>query len=232
MAARHPALERRIGHRFADPALLVQALTHRSFGAAHYERLEFLGDAVLGAIAAEALYARFPRATEGELTRLRAELVREATLAAFARGLELGDAMKLGPGELRSGGFRRDSILADAFEAVIGAIYLDAGWETVRRVVLELFATRMEAIEDAKPPKDAKTRLQEYLQGNGHALPRYELVETRGSDHDKVFVSRCAIEALGIAADGEGTTRRGAETVAAEAALAEIDARVTERSHG
>src|SRR5688572_8995363 len=166
------------------------------------------------------------------MTRWRAELVREPTLAAMARELGLGDCLRLGPGELKSGGWRRDSILADAFEALIGAVYLDAGWDTAREVVLALFASRMDAIEGAKPPKDAKTRLQEFLQGNGHGLPRYELVETRGSDHDKVFVSRCAIDALGIAADGEGTTRRGAETVAAEAALAEIDARAMERTHG
>ena len=221
-----------LGHRFGDDTLLAEALTHRSAGRPNNERLEFLGDSVLSATVSEALFRRFPMAHEGEMTRWRAELVREPTLAAMARELGLGDRLRLGPGELKSGGWRRDSILADAFEAVIGAVYLDAGWDTVRQVVLTLFASRMEAIEDTKPPKDAKTRLQEFLQGNGHGLPRYELVETRGSDHDKVFVSRCTIDALAIVADGVGTTRRGAETVAAEAALAAIDARVTEPSDG
>ena len=211
-----------LGYRFGDDALLAEALTHRSAGRPNNERLEFLGDAILSSAVSAALFQRFPLAHEGEMTRWRAELVREPTLAALARELGLGDRLNLGPGELKSGGWRRDSILADAFEAVVGAIYLDAGWEAARAVVLALFATRLDAIADAKPPKDAKTRLQEFLQGNGHALPRYELVETRGSDHDKTFIARCSIESLGITADGEGTTRRAAETAAAGNALASI----------
>jgi len=215
----------RLAHRFGDESLLAEALTHRSAGRPNNERLEFLGDAILSSAVSEALFRRFPLAHEGDMTRWRAELVREPTLAALARELDLGDRLKLGPGELKSGGWRRDSILADAVEAIIGAVYLDGGWDAARAVVLDLFASRLDAIAGAKPPKDAKTRLQEFLQGSGYALPRYELVGTHGSDHDKVFIARCAIDVLGIAAEGEGTTRRGAETAAAEAALCEIDAR-------
>ena len=213
---------RELGHRFGDESLLAEALTHRSAGRPNNERLEFLGDAILSAAVSDALYRRFPTAHEGEMTRWRAELVREPTLAALARELGLGDQLKLGPGELKSGGWRRDSILADALEAIIGAAYVDAGWAGAQALVLDLVATRLDAIADAKPPKDAKTRLQEYLQGHGHALPRYDLVETRGSDHDKVFVARCTIDSLAVTADGEGTTRRAAETAAAEATLAAI----------
>ena len=211
-----------LDHTFRDPALLAVALTHRSAGRDNNERLEFLGDAVLGAIAAEALYARFPRATEGELTRLRAELVREATLAAFARGLELGDAMKLGPGELRSGGFRRDSILADAFEALVGAVWLDGGWEACRHALLPLLEPRLVALEPGSLPKDPKTELQELLQGRGLPLPAYELTGTAGDEHRKTFFARCSIPALGVFADGEGGSRRAAETHAAQIALARI----------
>ena len=217
-------------HRFGDDAILAEALTHRSAGRPNNERLEFLGDSILSSAISEALYRRFPGAHEGEMTRWRAELVREPTLAAIARELGLGDRLNLGPGELKSGGFRRDSILADALEAVIGAAFVDAGWDGARSLVLSLFAARLDAIAAEKPPKDAKTRLQELLQGNGHALPRYELADTRGDDHDKVFVARCSIDALGIAADGEGTTRRSAETAAAEAALAEIGRKETDRA--
>ena len=219
-----------LGHRFGDDALLAEALTHRSAGRPNNERLEFLGDAILSSAVSAALFQRFPMAHEGEMTRWRAELVREPTLAALGRELGLGDRLNLGPGELKSGGYRRDSILADAFEAIIGAVYLDAGWEVARAVVLALFASRIDAIAEEKPPKDAKTRLQEYLQGNGHGLPRYELVDTRGSDHDKTFVARCTIDPMGIAADGEGTTRRAAETAAAECALASIQSRETARA--
>ncbi|HVF35517.1 MAG TPA: ribonuclease III [Candidatus Saccharimonadia bacterium] len=219
-----------LGYRFGNDALLAEALTHRSAGRPNNERLEFLGDSILSSAVSEALFVRFAGAHEGEMTRWRAELVREQTLAAIARELGLGDRLNLGQGELKSGGFRRDSILADALEAIIGAVYVDAGWDGARSLVLSLFATRLDAIAAEKPQKDAKTRLQELLQGNGHGLPRYELVDTRGDDHDKVFVARCSIDVLGIAADGEGTTRRGAETAAAEAALADIDARESNRA--
>ena len=212
-----------LGYDFADPALLDAALTHRSAGRPNNERLEFLGDAVLNGVVSEALYLGFPRAPEGELTRWRSELVREATLAALAREVGLGDAMRLGPGELKSGGFRRDSILADTLEAIFGAIYLDRGWEAARRVVTTLLATRLQALEAIKPPKDAKTRLQEWLQAQGLPLPTYEISGSIGSDHEKVFFARCSIDALSLRGDGEGSSRRAAETSAAAATLALIE---------
>ena len=208
-----------LGHAFGDPALLAEALTHRSHGHLHNERLEFLGDALLNHAIAEALFRALPRAREGELTRIRAELVREATLAALARELELGDALLLGPGELKSGGYRRDSILADALEAVIGAVYLDAGWEACRALVHRWFASRLAQVTETRVEKDAKTRLQEWLQGRGHALPEYELLGSSGSEHAKTFQARCAVPALDLAAEGTGTSRRAAEMAAATALL-------------
>lgn len=213
---------RGLAHRFADSALLETALTHRSAGRTNNERLEFLGDAVLGLLVAEALHARHPRASEGELTRLRAALVREATLAAIARELALGDQLHLGPGELRSGGHRRESILADAFEAVVAAIYLDAGLDACRAAVMPLIEARLVALGDASAAKDPKTRLQEWLQGRGFALPAYELVETAGDEHRKTFFVRCS--AAGIACVGEGGSRRAAEAHAASEMLARIAA--------
>lgn len=214
----------RLAHAFRDPALLETALTHRSAGRRNNERLEFLGDAVLGMVVGEELYLRFPRATEGELTRLRADLVREGTLAELARAIELGDAIRLGPGELRSGGFRRDSILADAFEALVGAVYLDGGWEAARAMLLPLLAARFDALVPGRAPKDAKTELQELLQGRGLALPVYELSGTTGDEHDKTFFVRCRVAALDVIADGEGSSRRAAETRSAQLALARIAA--------
>ena len=215
---------RGLDHRFGDPSLLETALTHRSAGRANNERLEFLGDAVLGLLVAEALHARHPRASEGDLTRLRAALVREETLAAIARELALGEALHLGPGELRSGGHRRESILADAFEAVVAAVYLDGGLEACRAAVMPLLEPRIAALGDAAATKDPKTRLQEWLQGRGHALPSYELVETAGDDHRKTFFVRCAADAIGIACVGEGGSRRAAEAHAASLVLERIAA--------
>lgn len=208
------------GHVFRDPALLERALTHRSAAVVHNERLEFLGDALVGTIVAEALYGRWPKAAEGELTRARAELVRESSLAALARKLELGQRILLGPGEMKSGGHRRDSILADALEAVIAAIYLDAGFEACRAAVLPWFA---EAI-DALPPlhklgKDAKTRLQEWLQGRQLALPVYTLLAETGEDHAKSFRVECALSEPDVRREGEAASRRAAEQLAAEAVL-------------
>ncbi|HET7843587.1 MAG TPA: ribonuclease III [Xanthomonadales bacterium] len=214
----------RLAYRFGAPGLLRTALTHRSAGRDNNERLEFLGDAVLSAIVSRALYERFPRAPEGVLTRLRAELVREASLATLARELDLGQQMHLGQGELRSGGFRRDSILADGFEALIGAIYLDGGWPACESVLLPLLEARMAAL-DEKPAKDAKTELQELLQGRGLPLPRYEMAGTAGDDHSKTFFAQCSIDEMGIVAHGEGTSRRAAETAAARVALDEIAVR-------
>lgn len=207
------------GHTFRDPDLLSQALTHRSAGAPHNERLEFLGDAVLGALVAESLFARWPSADEGTLTRARAELVRESSLAAVARELDLGARLVLGPGELKSGGHRRDSILSDALEAVIAAIYLDAGLETCRDVVLPLFEKTMIALASGRVAKDAKTRLQEWLQGRQKALPVYELLSESGEEHAKTFLVRCALHDAGVAAEGQGSSRRAAEQQAAEAVM-------------
>jgi ribonuclease-3 len=208
------------GHAFRDPALLQRALTHRSAAPVHNERLEFLGDALVGAIVAEALYVRWPRAVEGELTRARAELVRESSLAALARKLELGARILLGPGELKSGGHRRDSTLADALEALVAAIYLDAGFDTCRAVVLPWFA---EAIDALPPPhklgKDAKTRLQEWLQARQLPLPVYTLLSESGEEHAKVFVTECALVDRELRREGEAGSRRAAEQRAAEAVL-------------
>ena len=215
----------RIAHQFAQPGLLAQALTHRSAGAPHNERLEFLGDALVNLFAAEALYARWPRADEGALTRARAELVRESALAPIGRALQLGERLTLGPGEMKSGGHRRDSILADAVEAVVAAIYLDAGFETCRDVVLPWFEAAMEALPPPhKVGKDAKTRLQEWLQGRQKPLPVYELVAETGEDHAKTFRVRCTLVQPVLVSEGEGSSRRSAEQAAAEAVLGAIAA--------
>jgi ribonuclease-3 len=210
----------RLGHGFANPALLQQALTHRSAGAPHNERLEFLGDALVNLFMAEALYQRWPQADEGALTRARAELVRESALAPIARALELGGRLTLGPGEMKSGGHRRDSILADALEAVVAAIYLDAGFETCRERVLPWFVQAMEALPPAhKVGKDAKTRLQEWLQGRQKPLPVYALLSESGEDHAKSFRVSCTLSQPPLTSEGEAGSRRAAEQLAAEEAL-------------
>ncbi len=217
-----PAINRTaLGHAFADVQLLEQALTHRSAGRRNNERLEFLGDALVNLIVAEFVYEQHPRASEGEMTRLRASLVSGSALAELARSEEIGDALLLGPGELKSGGFRRESILADTFEALVAAIYLDAGWEACRDTVRRLFAARIISSE-ALVAKDAKTTLQEALQAKGIALPTYELIASSGEDHAKVFEVACAVEALGLRALGTGLSRRAAEQAAAERVLGEI----------
>jgi ribonuclease-3 len=212
-------------HRFADAALLRQALTHRSAGNPHNERLEFLGDALLNLVVAEQLYARWPNADEGAMTRARAELVRESTLARIARELGVGERLTLGPGEMKSGGHRRDSILADALEAVIAACYLDAGFDACRALVLAWYQPLLEALP---PPnrvgKDPKTRLQEWLQARGWPLPAYALLAERGDEHDRIFQVRCTLAQPALSAEGEGTSRRAAEQSAAEAILAQLAA--------
>lgn len=210
-----------LNYRFRNPALAALALTHRSVGKPNNERMEFLGDALLGAFVAEMLYEAHPKASEGELSRLRAQLVNGQALAVIARELELGDGLKLGPGELKSGGFRRDSILADAFEASLAAVFLDGGLEACRTVVRELFGERIAALQ--RSSKDAKTRLQEWLQGKGFALPQYELVDTRGEDHAKIFDVRCTVaEPAAFGADASGPSRRQAEQDAAEVVLSHL----------
>jgi ribonuclease-3 len=208
-------------YRFRNPALAELALTHRSMGKPNNERLEFLGDALLGAFVAEMLYEAHPNASEGELSRLRAQLVNGQALAVIARELELGDRLKLGPGELKSGGFRRDSILADAFEAMLAAVHLDGGLEACRATVRELFAKRIAALP--RSSKDAKTRLQEWLQGRGLPLPRYELKDCHGEDHARTFDVSCAIdEPMAVTADGSGSSRRAAEQAAADVVLSRL----------
>lgn len=208
-----------LGHRFGDPALLSLALTHRSVGGRNNERLEFLGDALLGMIIAEALFNRFPRADEGALTRLRASLVKKDTLASLARAVQLGRLMRLGEGEMKSGGWRRDSILANAFEAVIGAIFLDAGLEICRRRVLAVFEERIDALSDLAPAKDPKTELQEYLQGRRFPLPTYETISVTGDPHSQRFTVACRVSGLAEPVTAEGSSRRRAEQAAAEKAL-------------
>jgi ribonuclease III len=218
-------LERPIDHRFARRGLLVQALTHRSAGAPNNERLEFLGDALVNLFIAEALYEHWPHADEGALTRARAELVRESALAPIARRLDLGAELILGPGEMKSGGHRRDSILADALEAVVAAIYLDAGFETCRSVVMPWFQAAMEALPPPhKVGKDAKTRLQEWLQGTQKPLPVYALLSESGEDHAKTFLITCTLQQPPLVTQGEGGSRRAAEQAAAEAALQALGA--------
>jgi ribonuclease-3 len=211
----------KLDYRFRDPALAELALTHRSAGRPNNERMEFLGDALLGALVGEMLYEAHPRASEGELSRLRAQLVNGQALAVVARELELGDGLKLGSGELKSGGFRRDSILADAFEALIAAVYLDGGFEACRDTVRRLFAQRVADLP--KSSKDAKTRLQEWLQARGLPLPVYELAGSHGEDHAKVFEVSCSItEPAPLSAAASGPSRRAAEQDAAEIVLGQL----------
>lgn len=206
-------LARRLPWASERVELLEQALTHRSAARQHNERLEFLGDAILNATIALELFGRFPRAREGELTRRRAQLVNEGTLAELARSLSLGEHLRLGPGEMKVGGHRRDSILADALEAVIAACYLEHGWESTRALIAGWFEERLGQSLSA-PPKDAKTQLQEWLQAAGRPLPSYELVDAIGKDHAKTFIARCQLGE--VHAEGRGSSRRAAEQQAAE----------------
>jgi ribonuclease III len=215
-------LEKALGHLFAQPDLLRQALTHRSHSSPHNERLEFLGDSVLNCAVATLLYQHFGNLKEGELSRLRANLVRQETLAEIAADLELGDALRLGEGELKSGGFRRPSILADALEAIFGAIYLDAGFDAARTSIEQLFRSRIDRIDPRNTAKDAKTALQEWLQGRRLPLPQYALLETHGEAHAQEFVVDCSIPAIDLQVSGRGGSRRVAEQEAARAALARL----------
>ena len=211
------------GHRFRDPARLEQALRHRSAGAPHNERLEFLGDAVLALLVAEALHQRWPQADEGALTRARSALVRESHLADIARTLGVGDRLALGPGEMKSGGKHRDSILADALEAVVGAIYLDGGLEACRIAALPWFEAGLAAMPTGKVEKDPKTRLQEWLQARQWPRPEYELIEARGPDHARHFRVRARAGEPPIDVEGEGSSLRNAEQASAEALLAALE---------
>jgi ribonuclease III len=211
-------LSRSLGYRFQDSDLLLRALTHRSYGAAHNERLEFLGDSVLNCAIALELYRKFPDLTEGELSRLRASLVSQPSLAALARAAGFGSYLRLGEGELKSGGAQRPSMLADAVEAVIGAAFLDGGFDAAIAVIECVFADALRDISPATTGKDAKTLLQEILQSRRLALPLYNVIAVRGEAHEQLFEVECEIPELGIRTRGEGTSRRAAEQKAAKAA--------------
>lgn len=204
-----------IDYRFADPQLLREALTHRSLGAGNNERLEFLGDSVLSLIIAMRLYELRPDAREGDLSRMRARLVRGSTLSEVASSINLGQQIKLGEGELKAGGFRRASILADAFEALLGAIFIDGGYAACREIVLRLFDPLIVALPEAEALKDPKTRLQEWLQARGRPLPEYALVAEEGADHAKNFHVACRLSDSDRAVEASGRSRRKAEQSAA-----------------
>ena len=214
--------QRRLGHQFRDPQLLALALTHRSAASANNERLEFLGDGLINFVAAEALYRARPLAEEGDLSRLRASLVCEDSLARFAQGLDLGEVLTLGGGALKSGGFRSAPILADALEAVLGAVYLDSGFEAGRGVCEHLLAASLADLPDAASLKDAKTRLQEHLQRFGRPLPVYELVSSEGPEHRPSFTVSCRLTDGDEVTEGQASNRRAAEQDAADRMLQQL----------
>ncbi|HET7671247.1 MAG TPA: ribonuclease III [Burkholderiales bacterium] len=215
-------LEEQLGHRFARPGLLEQALTHRSFGAGHNERLEFLGDGVLDCAVAAELYDRFPQLSEGKLTRLRATLVREEALVEVAREIGLASLIRMGEGEQAAAAEPRPSILADALEAVIGAIFVDGGYQAARDVVLSLFKTRFQQLDPERPVKDAKTELQELLQAGRRPLPVYRVLSVQGAAHEQSFEIECVVG--DITASGTGRSRQKAEQEAARAMLDKLSA--------
>lgn len=218
----HAELCRQLGYQFDQPALLQRALTHRSYSSAHNERLEFLGDSVLNCTIAKFLYQTYPEVPEGDLSRLRSNLVNQQTLAVLAQQLNIGELLALGEGELKSSGARRPSILADSLEAVFGAVLLDSDLATAEKVVLGLYVPFIAKIDLQSLGKDAKTQLQEYLQGRKFPLPKYAVIDIKGEAHAQTFVVECEIEKLKIKTRGEGHSRRVAEQVAAEAAYKRI----------
>ena len=214
-----PRLCRTLGYEFTNVDLLTQALTHRSAASKHNERLEFLGDSILSIIISDALYHQFPKVTEGDLSRMRSTLVKGETLTVIAREFKLGDYLYLGPGELKSGGFRRESILADAVEAIIGAIYLDADIETCRTLLLTWYKQRLAEIKPGINQKDPKTILQEYLQGYKKPLPEYQVVDVKGDAHNQTFTVECRITEIDKVVTGVSTSKRKAEQLAAAQVL-------------
>lgn len=208
-------LSRTLGYEFTNQDLLIQALTHRSASNKHNERLEFLGDSILSIVISDALYHQFPKATEGDLSRMRATLVKGDTLTVIAKEFKLGDYLFLGPGELKSGGFRRESILADAVEAIIGAVYLDANIEACTALLLRWYQARLANIMPGINQKDPKTILQEYLQGYKKPLPDYQVVQVDGEAHDQTFTVECRIQDLNEVVTGVASSRRKAEQLAA-----------------
>jgi ribonuclease III len=221
--ADHERLQRVLGYRFQDAGLLQRALTHRSIGHDNNERLEFLGDALLNFVVGEVLFLGQRKAAEGDLSRLRATLVREEALARVARRIELGDEVRLGSGELKSGGYRRDSILADALEALLGAVYLDSGFGPARELCLRLLAPELEHLPDPDTLKDAKTRLQERLQAASRPLPEYSVLSEEGPPHRRVFRVRCRLADAALETTGEGASRKLAEQRSAERMLQNLD---------
>lgn len=222
--SRLETLQARLGHRFTDAALLQRAITHRSFGADHNERLEFLGDAVLNLAVSSLLYERFAVSDEGDLTRVRAHLVREDSLHRAALVLGLPEVLRLSEGEARGGGAQRPSILADAVEALIGAIFIDGGLAPATQLVRQLFGELIASTETDSWSKDAKTELQEWLQARKLPVPTYRIVATRGQAHAQTFDVECAVPALGLAEQGEGKSRRTAEQEAARRMLGRLKA--------
>lgn len=216
-------LEKKLDYIFSNKELLTEALTHRSVGARNYERLEFLGDSILNFVIAEKLYTLYPQYPEGDLSRLRASLVHKGGLAKIAKELVLSDYLILGPGELKSGGYRRESIQADVVEAIIGAVYLDSDFICCRDLVLRLYDSQLKDIPDPDTLKDPKTRLQELLQARKYALPVYDVVDVTGKAHNQTFSVTCTIDELGISASGQSGSRRKAEQKAALNALPEVE---------
>ncbi len=213
------ALSKRISYQFNDQSLLLQALTHRSAKGIHNERLEFLGDSILGFVIAEALYKKFPDNDEGDLTRMRSSLVKGITLAELGRHFKLGEHLILGAGELKSGGHKRDSILEDAVEAIIGAVYIDSDQTHCKELILHWFEERLNNIKPGNEQKDPKTRLQEFLQGRKIALPEYKVVEITGQSHNQQFTVHCTTSVIDKAVIAKGTSRRKAEQSAAQQVL-------------
>lgn len=211
-----------VDYRFHNPSLLQQALTHKSVGRSNYERLEFLGDSILSLVVSTRLFELYPEASEGDLSRMRARIVRGKTLGEIALSLALGRHLKLGEGEMKSGGFRRTSILADALEAVLGAIYIDGGYDACRKVIIAMCDPLIAILPSAEDLKDPKTRIQEWLQARGRPLPVYELVREEGADHAKSFYVSCSLEDNGLQAIASGDSRRKAEQTAAADLLARL----------
>lgn len=215
-------LRDKLGYECRDPALLEAALTHRSAGSSHNERLEFLGDAVLNCVVARLVFDEFAAADEGDLSRFRASLVSGESLAVIAAEIDLGNQLRLGSGELKSGGFRRKSILADALEALFGAVYLDGGFEAAAGVVERLFVPRLDRLPSAAELKDPKTRLQEALQARGLPLPAYSVESISGEAHNQLFQVRCSVSSLGLKVSASGPSRRRAEQAAAQLLLSAL----------
>lgn len=216
-------LSRKIGYEFSDTAVFDKALTHRSVGGSNNERMEFLGDSILGFVVADVLFAKLGNADEGDMSRLRSSLVKGVTLAEIAKEIDLGNYLHLGPGELRSGGQSRNSILADALEAVIAAVYLDGGIDAARQVIISLYKDRFENVTKKKHLKDPKTRLQEYLQARQHNLPTYSVLEVTGEQHNQHFIVKCDVADLKLQTIADGSSRRIAEQKAADNILGDLE---------